>query len=94
MMIKTKVLTLRIQVKPNSKIQKIIDNKEFLTILLKSKPIQNRANRELIKLLKSKFKGALERIQITSGLKSSDKIIELVFLKDIHEKGVYDALFN
>ena len=43
---------LHINVKPNSKKQKIIDNSECLTIFLRSKPIQNRANKELISLLK------------------------------------------
>ena len=78
-----KVFQLNINVKPSSKIQKIREDGEFLTIFLKSKPIQNRANKELLKLLKNKLKGeGINQIQITSGLKSSDKTIGFVFLED------------
>lgn len=78
-----KVFLLHVNVKPNSKIQEISSDGESLTISLKSKPIQNRANKELLKIFKSKLKGEnLHQLQITSGLKSSNKILELVFLED------------
>jgi len=84
---------LRVNVKPNSKIQTIDEDDEFLTISLKSKPIQNRANKELLKLLKSKLKGLnIEEIRIISGLKSSTKRIELVFSKDIEDKIIIQRL--
>ena len=42
---------LHVKVKPYSKIQTILDNGEFLTILVRSKAVQNKANLELINLI-------------------------------------------
>jgi len=47
---------IRLHVKPNSKNQKVKDTGEFLTISLCSKPIQNKANKELINLLIKKLR--------------------------------------
>ncbi len=67
---------IKLYIKPNSKNQKIVDDGEFLTIFLNSKPIQNKANKELINFLKKKLEISSNKIQIISGLKSSNKIIE------------------
>jgi len=90
-----KVFLVRLNVKPNSKVQKIAEDDEFLTIYLKSKPIQNKANKELLKLLKNRLKGLdLNKIQIISGLKSSNKTIELVFLGDQDENTLYQKIIS
>jgi len=84
---------VHIKVKPNSKQQAIIDNEEFLTILVRSKAIQNKANIELINLMKKKLEISSNQIQIISGLKSSNKIIQINFLKGTGEREIYDKLF-
>ena len=90
-----KVFLLRVHVKPNSKMQRIIKDDEFLTISLKSKPIQNRANKELLKLLKLKLKREnLNKIQIISGLKSTNKTLELVFRDEIDEKILFQKIIS
>ena len=85
---------IKLNVKPNSKKQKIVDNGGFLTIYLHSKPIQNKANKELINLLKKKLSVSSNQIQIISGLKSSNKIIQIIFSFDIKEREIYHKLIN
>ena len=70
---------IRLQVKTNSKTQKVSINDEILTIFLKSKPIQNKANKELISLIKKKLNISSDQIQIISGLRSRDKTINITF---------------
>jgi hypothetical protein len=60
-------------------------NKEFLsveenqiTIGIKSKPIKGEANKEIIKRLAKHFKMSTSRIQIKSGHKSKQKIIQIL----------------
>jgi len=79
-------------VKPNSKKQDVINNGEFLTILVRSKAIQNKANKELINLIKRRLKISSNQIQIISGLKGSNKLIQINFLEDIEEREIYKKL--
>ncbi|PIW35632.1 MAG: hypothetical protein COW26_03410 [Nitrosopumilales archaeon CG15_BIG_FIL_POST_REV_8_21_14_020_33_23] len=60
-------------------------NKEFLsveenqiTIGIKTKPIKGEANKEIIKRLAKHFKISTSRIQIKSGHKSKQKIIQIL----------------
>jgi len=69
-------LIIKIKVFPSSKkeeIKKISEN--FYNVYLKKPPLDNRANKELIKFLKNYFK---TNIKILKGMKSNYKIIELV----------------
>ena len=54
-----------------------MNNEDFLTISLCSKPIQNKANKELLNLIKKKLKISSSKIQIISGTKSSNKTIKI-----------------
>ncbi|MHA1661332.1 MAG: DUF167 domain-containing protein [Promethearchaeota archaeon] len=83
---------LRIHVKPNSKAQNIITNGDFLRINLRSKAIKNKANKELLNLLKKKMKIHSNQIIIKSGLKSTNKIIELKFKGQINEHDLIKRL--
>ena len=85
---------VHIKVKPNSKQQAIIDNEEFLTILVRSKAMQNKANIELINLIKKKLEISSNQVQIIYGLKSSNKIIQINFLKRVEEREIYDKLLS
>ena len=68
-------MILKIKVKPNSDKQEIenIDGNNY-KISLKSKPEDNKANIELIKLLKKHFG---KDIKIIKGLRNRNKIVEL-----------------
>ncbi|MHA1933570.1 MAG: DUF167 domain-containing protein [Promethearchaeota archaeon] len=83
---------VHIKVKTNSKSQSIINKDEFLTISVRSKPIQNKANKELINLLKRKLEISSNQIQIISGLKGSNKLIQLNFLEEVKEREIYNKL--
>ncbi|KKN47043.1 hypothetical protein LCGC14_0666910 [marine sediment metagenome] len=85
---------IKINVKPNSKTQKIVDDGEFLTIFINSKPIQNKANKELIHLIKKRLKISSNQIHIISGLKSSEKIILINFSVNMEEKNIYNRLLK
>lgn len=85
---------IHINVKPNSKRQAIINDGEFLTIFLRSKAIQNKANRELILLLRKKLEISSKQIQIISGLRSSTKLVKINFFDAIQEKELNDKLLK
>ena len=68
-------MIIKIKVKPHSGKQNIEKlNKEEYLINLKSEPVGNKANLELLRLLKKKFR---KRIRIVKGKTSRNKIIEL-----------------
>ena len=68
-------MKIRIKVKPNSGKQEIIKKQDFYLAYLKSSPENNKANIELLKLLKRHFK---KEVKIKSGFTSRNKIIELI----------------
>jgi len=85
---------IKLNVKPNSKTRKIINNDDFLTILLSSKPIQNKANKELINYIKNKLKIPSNQIKIVSGLQDSNKVIKIDFLEKIIEEELIQRLLE
>lgn len=85
---------ISLNVKTNSKNQRIVNNGDLLTIFLNSKPIQNRANKELINLLKRKLKISSNQIQIISGSKTQDKLIKISFLEKIKVEEVIRKLID
>ncbi len=85
---------VHVKVKPNSKKQAFIDSEEFLTILVRSKAMQNKANIELINLIKKKLEISSNQVQIISGLKSSNKIIQIKFLEHVEAREIYDKLLS
>ena len=67
-------MKLKIKVKPNSGRQEIIKDKEHYIVYLKSVPEKNKANMELIKLLKEYFD---KEVKISSGFISRNKVVEI-----------------
>jgi len=85
---------LHLYIKPNSKTQEIIDDGDYLRIKLRSKPIQNKANIELLNLLRKKLKILSNQIKIISGLKRSNKTIKINFSKKIDEKEIIKKILS
>ena len=86
---------LKIRVKINSKVQKISYNQftdSWISINLKSKPIKNKANKELIKLLSKKLNITTSQIQIIAGPKNANKTIQISFYEDISKLKVLEKL--
>ncbi|KKK43058.1 hypothetical protein LCGC14_0733470 [marine sediment metagenome] len=77
---------LHVNVKTNSRKQEIINNENFLSFLVRSKPIQNKANQEIIQMIKRKLKIGSNQIKIKFGLKSNKKLIELKFPERIEKE--------
>ncbi|NJM23668.1 MAG: DUF167 domain-containing protein [Richelia sp. SM1_7_0] len=71
-------MQIRVKVKPNSQIPKIIEAEDSsLTIYLKSPPIDGKANQELIKVLAERFNVPKSSVTIKSGLSSRQKVVEI-----------------
>lgn len=69
-------MKIKVLVKPNSSQQKIVkvgDNEYY--IWLNEKPVENKANLELVKLFKKEFN---KPVKIKSGFNSRRKIIEIL----------------
>lgn len=67
-------MKIKIKVKPNSGKSEVIEKEENYIVHLKSPPENNKANIELLKLLKKYFK---KEVKIKSGFTSKIKIIEV-----------------
>ena len=89
-----KIYFLHLNVRPNSKKISIVENGKTLTIFLLSKPIKNKANKELVNILRKKLKIPSNQVQIVSGLKSNNKIVKLDFTKRITEDEIIKKLTN
>lgn len=83
---------LHLDVKTNSKKQRLKENGDTLTIHLRSKPIKNKANKELVRLIKQKLNISSSQIRIVSGLKNVNKILEISFTEEIQEENIIHKL--
>ena len=83
---------LRLSIKPNSKKVNIIENDQHLSVSLISKPVKNKANKELINILQKKLHISSAQIKIVAGVKSTSKIIQIDFLKKTNEKEIINQL--
>ena len=76
------ICLLRIKVKTNSRKQGIYLLSEAdsqLVVNLKSEPVKNKANKELINLIRKRLDITSTQINIVSGLKKSSKTLEIKF---------------
>jgi len=92
-----RTIFLKIRVKTNSKVQKISYNQttdSWISINVKSKPVKNKANKELIKLLSKKLNIATNQIQIIAGQKNANKTIQIRFYQDISKSKILEKLAN
>jgi len=92
--VSTKNYLLHIYAKPNSKKQNLLDDGKYLIVSLQSKAVQNKANKELISFLKKKLNVASNHIEIVAGSKTSKKLIQVTFSKEIKEDEVIRQLLG
>ena len=88
------IYIFNIYVKPNARKQEISIDGDLLLISLKSKPENNRANKELIQLLKRKLKISSNQIQFSSGLKNQNKKLRVNFNYKTTLEGIYKLLLS
>jgi uncharacterized protein YggU (UPF0235/DUF167 family) len=70
-------MIISVKAHPCSKTQKISKKDNLYKVYLKSKPVDNCANAELITVLADYFQIAKSKILILRGLKSHDKILKI-----------------
>jgi uncharacterized protein (TIGR00251 family) len=68
-------MKLKIKVKINQPKTEIVEKGEVWKVNVKAKPQENKANKEIIKFFSRMFK---KKVVITKGLKSKEKILEIV----------------
>jgi uncharacterized protein (TIGR00251 family) len=76
-------MKLSITVKPGSRHEKIERTANGYVAYVKEQPIENKANRALIKLLSEYFGVPKSHITILSGMKSKQKIVEIKNISDL-----------
>lgn len=67
-----------IKVKPNSKAEGIVQEGDIFMVRVREPPREGKANQAVIKLLAQHFGVPRSQIRILSGLRSKNKIIELI----------------
>ncbi|ELS02774.1 hypothetical protein Xen7305DRAFT_00024920 [Xenococcus sp. PCC 7305] len=71
-------MKIQVQVKPNFKKQSIKEDSDgFLVIRLKSPPVDDKANKELIAISAKKYQASKSQIIILSGTTNKHKVIEI-----------------
>ena len=88
------MFVLYVNIKTNSRRQEIIDDGKFLTIHVKSNPSKNKANKELVLLLKNKLKVPTNHIKLISGEKSKNKLIQIIFPEEEGKQLLTNRLLN
>ncbi len=71
-------MKLKIKVIPNAKKNHIIEDKGILKVYVKARPINGKANQAVIETLGKFFKVKKKNVKIITGLKSREKIIEIL----------------
>jgi uncharacterized protein (TIGR00251 family) len=69
---------IQVNVKPNSKTEEVSREGNSLVIKVKEPPKEGKANQAVIRLLARHFGVPQSRIKITSGIRSKNKVIEVV----------------
>lgn len=89
------VCIISIRIKPNSNrqfIAKPSENDEHILISIRSEAKQNKANIELLNLIKNKLKVGIDQLQIISGRKNPNKRIKITFKKSHQKEEILNKL--
>jgi len=71
-------MIIKIKVLPNSSKAEVIQiNENSYQVKVKSAPVKNMANMELIKLLSKYFKVSQREVNIVTGMRNKNKVIEI-----------------
>ena len=77
----SEVFTIRVITKASSnkvKIEELPDGTKYIRVYVTTVPEHGKANKEIIKLLSKEFGVPKSAIDITHGLKSKDKVVQIV----------------
>lgn len=70
-------MKIKVQVKPNSKVSKVIVSGDMFVVYVKSPPIEGKANEEMLELLSEHLGVPKSRMEIVSGKRSRNKIVSI-----------------
>ncbi len=70
-------MKISVTIKPKSRAEKVEKTNSGYVVYVKEQPIENKANKALIKALAGYFDVPKSRIEIVSGIKSKQKIVEI-----------------
>ncbi len=70
-------MKISVTIKPKSRVEKVEKTNSGYIVQVKEQPIENKANKALIKALAGYFDVPKSRIEIVSGMKSKQKIVEI-----------------
>jgi uncharacterized protein len=71
-------MQIRVRVRPNSRTEEVVREGECLVVRVREPSKEGRANRALAKLLAEYFGVSQTRVSILSGLRSRDKVVEIM----------------
>ena len=71
-------MKIQVKVKPNAKTEEVSQEGDSFIVKVKEPPREGKANQAVIKLLAQHFGVAKSRVRILSGLKSKNKVVEVV----------------
>jgi len=71
-------MRIQVRVKPNSRTEEVSQEGDSFIVKVKEPPKEGKANQAVIKLLAEHFGVAMSRVRILSGLKSKNKVVEVV----------------
>ncbi|MBI5196515.1 MAG: DUF167 domain-containing protein [Nitrospirae bacterium] len=70
-------MKISVAIKPKSRVEKVEKTNSGYIVHVKEQPIENKANTALIKALAGYFDVPKSRVEIVSGIKSKQKIVEI-----------------
>lgn len=71
-------MKINVRIKPNARRSKVEKTEQGYTVYVNEPPIENRANIALVESLSDHFDVPKSRIKIVAGLKSKNKVVEIV----------------
>ncbi len=71
-------MRIQIRVKPNSRTEEVSQEGDSFIVKVKEPPKEGKANQAVIRLLSEHFGVPKSRVRILSGIKSKNKVVEVV----------------
>ena len=71
-------MKINVRIKPRSKRPKVEKTEDGYTVYVSEPPVENKANKALIEALSCHFDVPKSRVKLVSGLKSKNKVVEIV----------------
>jgi uncharacterized protein len=71
-------MKINVRIKPRSSRSRVEKTEDGYIVYVNEPPVENKANKALVESLSSHFEVPKSRIKIVAGLKSKNKVVEIV----------------